>query len=78
MNLKGYPKGKYLKSNKVNKNKQYALEAISYLQNYPDVTYNLRNEIWKTIFKKLSINKKKHNSQMDVVIALYLNNLLLL
>jgi hypothetical protein len=37
-----------------------------------------KNEIWEAVLKKLSLDKKKHNSQMDVVIALYLNNLLMI
>ena len=76
--VKGYPRGKYFKTNRVNKNKEYAIEAVSYLRKYPKVTMASKNKIWEAVLKKLSLDKKKHNSQMDVVIALYLNNLLMI
>ena len=65
--VKGIPKGNYTKSIK---NKQYALEAIDILRNNKGKTFSPL-ELWNKVKKELFINKKDHNSQMNVVLALW-------
>lgn len=53
------------------KNKEYALRAVELLKKEPRYKDNI-NELWVRIVG----DDKKHNSQMDVVIALYNEGLL--
>ncbi|PKH52150.1 hypothetical protein CXF68_16265 [Tenacibaculum sp. Bg11-29] len=64
--VKGIPKGNYTKSVK---NKEYALQAIDILKQN---TF-LPKELWE----QLELGDKKHNSQMNVVLALWENDLIL-
>ena len=62
--VKGIESGDYTRSQK---NKRYAVDAVAILQRHPSLAGN-RNRLWS---KVLADEHKKHNSQMDVVIALW-------
>ena len=62
--VKGIPKGKYCNSIK---NKKYALSAIQHLQRDQNLSEHPL-VLWKKVLKG---ETKAHNSQMDVVIALW-------
>ena len=72
--VKGIKRGVYLTNSESNLNKQYALTAIKLLINNPNLT---RRELWVQVKEQLNISKS-HNSQMDVVIALFENKLIVL
>lgn len=55
------------------KNKEYALRAIEYLSNDPTLVSN-KKLLWENVTNG---DKKSHNSQMDVVIALWINDLII-
>jgi hypothetical protein len=57
--IKGIPAGAYTKSTK---NKNYALKAIALLRENPNQS---SSQLWN------QISDKKHNSQMDVALALF-------
>ena len=65
--VKGIPKGKYTRSID---NKAYAEKAIEILRSNPKTTYTPK-ELWAKVKTELFIKKKSHNSQMDVVLALW-------
>jgi len=65
--VKGIAKGKYTRSRD---NKAYAEKAIEILRSSPKATYT-PNELWAKVKKEFFIEKKAHNSQMDVVLALW-------
>ncbi|ELA7289247.1 hypothetical protein Q9885_004447 [Vibrio parahaemolyticus] len=65
----GVPKGSYTKSVL---NKQYALEAVRLLNEKPD----MQNDIKKLWVQSCGSESKVHNSQMDVVVALWSQGLL--
>jgi hypothetical protein len=67
--IKGIPRGKYTRSEK---NKNYALKAVSILKNNPNKVYSPK-ELWD----KLELGNKRSNSQMDVVLALWENGLII-
>jgi len=62
--VRGVEPGDYTRSQK---NKSYAVDAVAILQRYPSLAGN-HNRLWS---KVLADEHKKHNSQMDVVIALW-------
>ena len=66
---KGVPKGNYTKSVK---NKRYALEVVKVLISNPNKIFTSK-ELWE----QLELGDKKHNSQMDVVFALWENGLII-
>ena len=66
--VKGIPKGNYTKSVK---NKEYAKKAVEILKQNTQTTFTPK-ELWD----KLELGDKRHNSQMDVVIALSDHNLI--
>jgi hypothetical protein len=66
--VKGIPKGNYTKSVK---NKEYALKAIEILKQNTQTTFSPK-ELWE----QLQLGNKRHNSQMDVVLALWENGLI--
>jgi hypothetical protein len=66
--VKGIPKGSYTGSQK---NKSYALKAIDVLKENPDLASN-PNNLWTEVISE----PKSHNSQMNVVIALWKNGLI--
>ncbi len=68
--IKGISKGNYTRSKL---NKQYAITAVKILKSNPTLS---KKELWEHVKKELFIDKKEHNSQMDVVLALWDNKLL--
>ena len=66
--VKGIPRGNYTKSVK---NKEYALKAIEILKQNTQTTFSP-----KDLWMKLEFTDKRHNSQMDVVLALWENDLI--
>ncbi|WBX78097.1 hypothetical protein PG911_07530 [Tenacibaculum ovolyticum] len=63
--VKGIPKGEYTNSVK---NKEYALQAVEILKITPTLS---PKELWNKVKEKISLGKKNHNSQMDVVLGLW-------
>nr|WP_313637966.1 hypothetical protein [Paenibacillus sp.] len=53
-------------------NKTYAIQAVELLKANPELAKD-KNELWRKVIKGV---KKQHNSQMDVVLALWNNNLI--
>ncbi len=51
-------------------NWQYAKEAVNILRELPEKKFE-KLELWKLVLQKLGIDKKHHNSQMTVVLALW-------
>lgn len=66
--VKDIPKGNYIKSIK---NKEYALKAVEILKQHTETTFSPK-ELWE----RLNLGDKKHNSQMDVVLALWEHGLI--
>ena len=66
--LKGIPKGSYTKSVK---NKEYATRAVEILKQNTQTTFSPK-ELWE----KLELGDKRHNSQMNVVLALWEHGLI--
>jgi hypothetical protein len=66
--VNGIPKGNYTKSIK---NKEYALKAVTILKQNTHITFSPK-ELWE----KLELGDKRHNSQMDVVLALWEHGLI--
>ena len=69
--IKGVQAGKYTRSRK---NKSYALFALELLKQNPELA-NQPNKLWKLI---PGCTGKVHNSQMDVVLALWNEKLICL
>ncbi len=67
--VRGVPKGHYTSSQD---NKRYALEAVKVLQSAPTVTTDAMR-LWELVMRG---ERKRHNSQMNVVIALWTSNLI--
>ncbi|WP_248548621.1 DUF6979 family protein [Paenibacillus odorifer] len=71
--VRGVPKGNYTyRSDSLNK--AYAVEAVELLRGNP-LLANDKNGLWKKVMRGV---KKQHNSQMDVVLALWGNGLIVL
>jgi hypothetical protein len=68
--IKGISKGAY-ESNST-KNKTHAIEAVAYLKENKVESISAK-ELWS----KLNIGNKSHNSQMDVVLALWFGELII-
>ncbi|SFD28293.1 DUF6979 family protein [Algibacter pectinivorans] len=66
--VKGIKSGSYFTRKKENLNKKYAITAVNLLATNPCLN---KNELWKEVREKLVLGEKKHNSQMDVVLALW-------
>jgi hypothetical protein len=64
--VKGIKSGSYFKRKKPNLNKKYALKAVTILKQNKEIKFSPK-ELWE----KLELGNKRHNSQMDVVIALW-------
>ncbi|CAM1346384.1 DUF6979 family protein [Tenacibaculum crassostreae] len=71
--VKGIKVSVYLKSKNENLNKKYAIAAVEKLKENPNVS---KNELWDQVRERLALGEKTHNSQMDVVLALWQNNLI--
>ena len=69
--VKGIPAGNYCNSLK---NKRYALSAVALLKKDSAISDQPPMVLWKCVMKG---EQKVHNSQMDVVIALWKSNLLI-
>ena len=61
--IKGIPEGNYTRSAK---NKKYAIQTVKFLKKNSDVSFST-TELWETAVN----NGISHNSQMDVVLALW-------
>jgi hypothetical protein len=72
--VKGIKRGIYLTNSESNLNKQYALIAVKILTNNATIS---RKQLWEEVKEHLNISKN-HNSQMDVVIALFENKMIVL
>jgi hypothetical protein len=71
--VEGIPKGNYTNS-KVNRH--YALKAIQVLKDNPENEYS-KLDLWNEVIRELEVKGDKvHNQQMDVVLALWNNNLI--
>jgi hypothetical protein len=68
--IKGIQKGRYSKSQK---NKAYAIQAVKAIQLNPSAIHN-SNALWLNVTNNSGIS---HNGQLDVVIALWKDNLLI-
>lgn len=66
--IKDVPKGNYTNSKK---NKQYAIKAVQLLQLDPLLIYD-KKKLWREVTN----DEVSHNSQMDVVIVLWKNDLI--
>ena len=66
--IKDVPSGPYTKSKK---NKLYAIKAVEVLKHNPSIDYKPR-ELWNKVIEK----PLNYNSQMDVVLSLWKNNLI--
>jgi hypothetical protein len=62
--VKGIPGGQYTRSLK---NKQYALDAIAVLRRNPELATD-PDALWNSV---MGNERKTHNCQMDVVVALW-------
>ena len=70
----GIASGKYARTNSQQKNKNYAIQAVSILRERPDLQED-KIRLWKVV---MNGNDMSHNSQMDVVLSLWKNNLIVL
>ncbi|WP_405606240.1 DUF6979 family protein [Polaribacter sp. Asnod1-A03] len=66
--VKGIKPGSYFISKKENLNKKYAIKAVELLVLDSNLS---KNQLWKKVREELGIGEKEHNSQMDVVLALW-------
>ena len=64
--------GKYTRSDL---NKLYGITAIEILSGNRTKRFS-NTDLWKAVLQRLSITKKQHNSQMNVVLALWNEGLL--
>jgi len=68
--IKEFPIGNYTRSKK---NKEYGLKGIKVLKQNPNI--KTEKELWNEVIKNEEKNIS-HNNQMDVVLALWENNLI--
>lgn len=67
--IKGISKGGYNSNSTINKN--HAIDAVTYLKEN-----KVKSISTKELWNKLNVGNKSHNSQMDVVLALWYNDLI--
>lgn len=67
--IKGISKGEYNSNSTINKN--HAIDAVTYLKDNKVASISTK-ELWS----KLKVGNKSHNSQMDVVLALWYKDLI--
>ena len=72
--VKGIKADSYFKKNKLNLNKKYAVTAVNILRRNESVS---KKELWLKVREELGLGDKRHNSQMDVVLALWENDLII-
>lgn len=70
--VRGVHAGKYAARKGEQKNKDYALKAVQILRKRPEMAEG-KDALWAEIMEGV---EKKHNSQMDVVLALWVTELL--
>ena len=68
--VKGIPRGKFTNSTK---NKDYAVLAVAILKNNTSLASDT-SALWKSVLRGI---EKQHNSQMDVVTALWNNGFII-
>jgi hypothetical protein len=72
----GIPCGNYINSTKDKKNKEYGIQGVKLLRRYPEMALN-KSKLWRKVLEELNENPKKTpESQMDVVVTLWENDLL--
>lgn len=71
--IKGIKAVSYFKNKKPNLNKKYAITSVNILKENPSLS---KKELWGKVKRKLALGNKKHNSQIDVVLALWENDLI--
>jgi hypothetical protein len=71
--VKGIKADSYFKSKKPNVNKRYAITAVNILKRDQSVS---KKELWIKVREELGLGDKRHNSQMDVVLALWEHGLI--
>jgi len=72
--VKGIGKGNYAKRSTSQKNKGYAIKAVQLLTEKPELTVD-KLKLWNEVTKGVNLTQ---NSQMNLVIALWKNNLIVL
>ncbi|WP_342480248.1 hypothetical protein NST07_23460 [Paenibacillus sp. FSL L8-0340] len=72
--IQGIVKGKYAGKTGLQKNKKYAIKAVQILKNKPELAEN-KLKLWSEVRQGAHFT---HDSQMDVVVALWSNNLIVL
>jgi hypothetical protein len=72
--VKGIERGNDAKRSASQKNKGYAIRAVQLLKVKPELADD-KVKLWKEVVGDVHLT---HNSQMDVVIALWTNNLIIL
>lgn len=70
--VKGIKEGNYAKRSTSQKNKDYAVRAVQLLKEEPELVDN-KSRLWSDVIGGVHL---AHNSQMDVVLALWNNNLI--
>jgi hypothetical protein len=71
--VKGIKSGSFFKSKKPNLNKKYAITAVDILKENSNLS---KKELWGKVSERLNLGNKRHNSQMDVVLALWEHGLI--
>lgn len=70
--VKGIMKGNYAERSGLQKNKNYAIQAVLVLRVRPELAED-KLGLWRAV---MNGEQMSHNSQMDVVIALWINDLI--
>jgi hypothetical protein len=70
--IQGIVKGKYAGKNELQKKKKYAIEAVRILKEKPELSEN-KLKLWSEVRKGAHYS---HDSQMDVVVALWRNGMI--
>ncbi|MCR8659324.1 DUF6979 family protein [Paenibacillus endoradicis] len=70
--VQGVHKGSYAEKRGSQKNKNYAIQAVQILKEKPDLADD-KLKLWREVINGVEIS---HNSQMDVVLALWNNTLI--
>lgn len=70
--VKGITKGSYSERSGSQKNKNYAIQAVQILRDKPELSDDKRG-LWREVMNGVEMS---HNSQMDVVLSLWNNNMI--
>ncbi|CAM4503993.1 hypothetical protein FHS16_004560 [Paenibacillus endophyticus] len=71
--IRGINEGRCSENSGSQKNKNYAIEAVEILRSRPELVDD-KHGLWRVVMNGV---KKSHNSQMDVVLSLWNNNLII-